>query len=283
MAGSTGFELSHAEVNLKAMFARALQIAQAFTRPVIISTRRASGAVGSGCAAFIVLNRDGWMVTAGHVMNELLAFQQQSAAPSSADPERISHISYWWGKDGVTVEDLTVDGFADLAVGRLVPFDPRDIPGYPTLKNSADPLLPGTSVCRLGFPFHAIEATFNEASGQFQLAPGTLPLPFFPLDGIHTRLYNLVVPGSDRQAKFIEVSTPGLRGQSGGPVFDRDGVVWGIQSRTVHLPLGFNPKMKVGASEIEEHQFLNVGLACHVDEVVRLLQGRGIAFQRSAG
>lgn len=264
------------------MFARALQIGQAFTRPVIVSTRRANGAVASGCAAFVVVNRDGWMVTAAHVMNELLAFQQQTAIPSAApDAERLTHVSYWWGKDGISVEDLTVDGLADLAVGRLVPFDPRDISGYPKLRKSAKPLLPGTSVCRLGFPFHAIEATFDEASGQFQLAPGTLPLPFFPLDGIHTRLYNLVMPGSDRQARFIEVSTPGLRGQSGGPVFDRDGAIWGIQSRTVHLPLGFNPQVTVAGAEIEEHQFLNVGLAAHVDEVVRLLETRSIRFERA--
>jgi S1-C subfamily serine protease len=262
------------------VFASALQVAQAFTRPVIVSKRLANGTVASGCAALVIVNPDGWIITAAHVMGDLLAFQQQSAMPSAvADPERITHVSYWWGKDGVTVEELTVDGFADLAVGRLEPFDRREASRYPTFKNSADPLLPGTALCRLGFPFHAIGATFTDATGQFQLAPGTLPLPLFPLDGIYTRLYNLVDPPSNRQAKFIEVSTPGLRGQSGGPVFDREGLVWGIQSRTVHLPLGFNPRVSVGGSEVEEHQFLNVGLASHVDEIVRLLQSRGVDFE----
>lgn len=255
------------------MFARAVQLAQGFTRPLIVSTRLANGTVTSGCAAFVVVNDAGWIVTAGHVMSELVAYQQQSAAPS--DAARITNVSYWWGKDGVTVAELTVDGLADLAVGRLEPFDPREVRSYPTFGNSARPLLPGTALCRLGFPFHAIGATFIEGTGQFQLAEGTLPLPLFPLDGIHTRLYNVVDPASHRQASFIEVSTPGLRGQSGGPVFDRDGVVWGIQSRTVHLPLGFNPKVTMGDRQIEEHQFLNVGVAAHVDEVVRLLRSRG--------
>ncbi len=259
------------------MFATAVQLAQGFTRPLIVSTRLANGTVTSGCAAFVIVNEDGWMVTAGHVMSELAAYQQQSAAPSdAADPARITNVSYWWGKDGVTVAELTVDGLADLAVGRLEPFERREVPTYPTLGDSARPLLPGTALCRLGFPFHAIGATFIDATGQFQLAEGTLPLPFFPLDGIHTRLYNVVDPASHRQASFIEVSTPGLRGQSGGPVFDRQGVVWGIQSRTVHLPLGFNPKVTAGDREIEEHQFLNVGLAAHVAEVVRLLRSRGV-------
>jgi len=265
------------------MFARAVQVAQRFTRPVIVSKRLANGTVTSGCAAFVIVNEEGWIVTAGHVMADLVAYQQQPAVPpAQADPERISNVSYWWGKDGVTVAELTVDGLADLAVGRLEPFDRREVLSYPTFGNSARPLLPGTALCRLGFPFHAIEATFIEATGQFQLAEGTLPLPLFPLDGIYTRLYNVVDPGSHRQASFIEVSTPGLRGQSGGPVFDPDGVVWGIQSRTVHLPLGFNPKVTVGDREVEEHQFLNVGLAAHVDEVVRLLGSRGASVRLSA-
>ena len=265
------------------MFARAVQLTQGFTRPLIVSTRLADGTVTSGCAAFVVVNDDGWIVTAGHVMSELVAYQQQSAVPSgAADSARITNVSYWWGKDGVTVAELTVDGLADLAVGRLEPFDGREVRTYPTFGNSARPLLPGTALCRLGFPFHAIGATFVDATGQFQLAEGTLPLPLFPLDGIHTRLYNVVDPASHRQASFIEVSTPGLRGQSGGPIFDPEGVVWGIQSRTVHLPLGFNPKVTVGDREIEEHQFLNVGLAAHVDEVVRLLGSRGATVRLSA-
>jgi S1-C subfamily serine protease len=265
------------------MFARAVQLAQGFTRPLIVSTRLANGTVTSGCAAFVIANDQGWIVTAGHVMAELVAYQRETALPpGQADPQRISNVSYWWGKDGVTVEELTVDGLADLAVGRLEPFDRGEVSSYPTFGSSARPLLPGTALCRLGFPFHAIGATFVEATGQFQLAEGTLPLPLFPLDGIHTRLYNVVDPASHRQASFIEVSTPGLRGQSGGPVFDPEGVVWGIQSRTVHLPLGFNPKVTVGELEIEEHQFLNVGLAAHVDEVVRLLGSKGATVRLSA-
>src|SRR5207245_10050878 len=191
------------------------------------------------CAAFVVVNDKGWMVTASHVMSELVAYKQQSAAPSdTADPARITNVSYWWGKAGVTVAELTLDGLADLAVGRLEPFDPREVGTYPTFGNSARPLLPGTALRRRGFRVPAIGAAFVEATGQFQLAEGTLPLPLFPLDGIHTRLYNVVDPASHRQASFLEVSTPGLSGQSGGPVFDSDGVVWGIQSRTVQLPLG---------------------------------------------
>jgi hypothetical protein len=42
---------------------------------------------------------------------------------------------------------------------------------------------------------------------------------------------------ANRKVKFIETSTPGLRGQSGGPLFDAKGEIWGIQSRTNFLEL----------------------------------------------
>jgi S1-C subfamily serine protease len=79
-------------------------------------------------------------------------------------------------------------------------------------------------------------------------------------------------------AKFIETSTPGLRGQSGGPLFDVKGEIWGIQSRTVHLELGFSPKKKDGPREIVEHQFMNVGLAAHVSHLVELFRQHGVQF-----
>src|SRR2546428_13109689 len=84
-----------------AMFARAVQLAQGFTRPLIVSTPLANGTVTSGCAAFVILNDEGWMVTAGHVMCELGAYPQQSAPPlGGADPTPISNASDWSGQDG---------------------------------------------------------------------------------------------------------------------------------------------------------------------------------------
>ena len=75
---------------------------------------------------------------------------------------------------------------------------------------------------------------------------------------------------------FIEVSTPGLRGQSGGPVFDTEGRVCGIQSHTSSLPLGFSPKIEHGGHKTVENQFINVGFASHVKEVLDLLRDNGI-------
>ena len=45
------------------MFAEAYKIASQFTRPVIISVRRFDGALENGQAAFVILNKDGWIAT----------------------------------------------------------------------------------------------------------------------------------------------------------------------------------------------------------------------------
>ena len=66
------------------------------------------------------------------------------------------------------------------------------------------------------------------------------------------------------------------RGQSGGPIFDTDGHVWGIQSRTAHISLGFDPVIEVGGQAATEHQFLNVGVGASSDTVVAFLRHIGV-------
>ena len=76
--------------------------------------------------------------------------------------------------------------------------------------------------------------------------------------------------------KPIETSTPGLRGQSGGPIFDVAGAVCGMQSKTAHLPLGFSPRSK-SRRRVTEHQFLNVGLAVHAETMLEFFDRHGVA------
>jgi len=118
----------------------------------------------------------------------------------------------------------------------------------------------------------------------FKLARGTLPLPLFPIEGIYTRN---VITGKSKdgkyQIKFLETSSPGLRGQSGGPIFDVKGTVWAVQSRTASFPLGFSPKIKQKGKgkEVEEHQFLNVGWGVHPELIVVFLKDNGVKFNLS--
>jgi hypothetical protein len=296
------------QVGGKAMFADAYEVASQFTLPAIVSVRHADRSVTCSIGAFVVLNPEGWMVTAGHMIQAELLSRQHTAEQAehakqvraietdptlkprqkqnrierlSANPQWITRHAFWWGRDGVTVRGFDYDFDADLAIGRLEPFDASWVTTYPSIKNPAN-LRPGTALCKLGFPFYDIKATYDEGTGQFVYPEGTIPAPRFPIEGIFTR--EIVVSRRDdgmKHVKLLETSSPGLRGQSGGPVFDSKGTVWAIQSRTVNLPLGFSPKLKVNGKDVEEHQFLNVGVGVHPETLVQFLTEHGVKFNVS--
>lgn len=291
------------------MFAKAYEIARGFTRPIIVSIRFYDKSVKCGSGAFVVLNDEGWIITAFHLFKPFLTFKRHSVELSkykkqaetikvdqgltskqknekarqiTPNPSWITNISFWWGWDGVTIKDIKTLREGDIILGRLEPFKKTMAKAYPIIKNPSKGLNPGTSLCKLGYPFHQITASFDEKKNEFKIAPGVLPLPRFPIEGIFTRN---VLAGHSKdgkyEIKFLETSSPGLRGQSGGPIFDTNGTVWAIQSRTIHLPLGFSPKVRKEGREVEEHQFLNVGLGIHSELIVSFLRDNGIAFKLS--
>jgi len=290
------------------VFSNAYKLASCFTQPVVISIRFFDKTVECGCGAFIILNENGWVVTVAHLFESLFAFNQHAKEISEynkelkalqedqglsvkqkkkksdrlkRNPKWIMNHSFWWGRDGVQLKDIKLLSEGDLAIGRLDPFDPKTTTTYPAIKNPTTLNL-GTSLCKLGYPFHKIEATFNETNNRFELAQGALPLPRFPIEGIYTRN---ILAGKSKDGKydlkFLETSSPGLRGQSGGPIFDVNGIIWAVQSRTVNLPLGFSPKIMKNGKEIEENQFLNVGIGIHPEVLVKFLSDNGVKFNLS--
>ncbi len=291
------------------MFAKAYTLVRHFMRPVIISIRFYDKTTECNGGNFVILNEEGWIITVAHLFESLRAFgkhteeikefqfRQQSTQEKplltakqrrrnvktiKANPRWITNHSFWWGKDGVSLRDIKILPEADIAIGRLEPFDPVPVKTYPTIKDPAINLNPGTSLCKLGFPFHELKTSFNEKTGGFVLPPGVLPVPLFPLEGILTR--NLITGKTKDERyeiKWLETSSPGLRGHSGGPIFDTKGTVWAIQSRTHHFPLGFSPKIVRDGREVEENQFLNVGWGIHPELIVQFLRDNGIKFRLS--
>lgn len=206
--------------------------------------------------------------------------RRKKAGELGKNPKWIKRQAILWGGWKTTVKDIVIDPDADIATGKLDPFLPQwTCEEFAVFKDPSEEMPTGTSLCRLGFPFANIQAKFNEPTGQFDLEPGCLPIPRFPNDGIHTRM--VVRKAKERSALFVETSTPGLKGQSGGPIFDRFGHVWAIQSCTQHLPLGFTPSVVVNGKQIVEHQFMHVGWGSHVREVIGLLDAHGIKYTTS--
>jgi hypothetical protein len=290
------------------MFAVALKNVEKYTFPLIILQRQLNGEVSPSCGTFVVVNKEGWFLTAYHILHLLLQADSQmpqvnkylqereriekdaSLTPKQkrkglqalkVDMRWVSHQCPFFGGLPGTFKKLHCNPVADLAIRQLDPFDPASVRQFPTFKDPSSDMPQGTSLCRLGFPFHEIQATFDERANQFSFAPGVLPVPRFPNDGIHTRLVVAKSEDGSQQAKFLETSSPGLRGQSGGPIFDRDGHIWALQSRTNHLPLGFAPAVKHGNREVIEHQFMNVGWGSHVEEIIKLFRQHNVTFDLS--
>jgi hypothetical protein len=250
----------------------------------------------------VVVNKEGWILTSGHIVQEFATMKASQqlltdyqakvqaiqanhalgpekkrkmlAKLGAPDPKWISDFSFWWGVDGVNLKQVDANLDADIAVARMEPFNAGGVPNYPVLKDGNKTIASGTSLCRLGFPFHEIHPTY--AAGGFELPAGTLPMVFFPNEGILSRV--LIAKPEPEFAAFIETSSAGLPGQSGGPIFDQHGTVWGIQSHTMSLPLGFSPIVAGGKPGEKEHQFLNVGRGTHPKSITDLLAKAGADF-----
>jgi hypothetical protein len=286
------------------LFADAYATAAPFTRPVIISQLALDGTCQASIGCFVVVNSDGWILTSVHIIELFeklrnakegwLKYESALAAANSVEdrverkvalrklghPDRslIKDYSFWWSWNGVQIRDATGVKEADIAVAQLEPFDKTWIPSYPILKDPTKPIRSGTSLCRMGFPFHDVKPTHD---GQGFHLPN-LSMVFFPNEGILTRLIQVGSSTTHGYLHgFVETSSPGLKGQSGGPLIDAKGTVYGIQSHTTNLPLGFSPPVPGGKPGQVEHQFLNVGRATHPETVVGLLKEAGVAFQLS--
>ena len=61
------------------MFGNAVSIAAGFTRPVVISSRTVQGECAGTIGAYVVVNRAGWILTAGHLLNIVRAQQDTTS------------------------------------------------------------------------------------------------------------------------------------------------------------------------------------------------------------
>jgi len=278
------------------MFKKAFSIASKFTLPVIVSNRFFDGRVESGVASFILLNKDGWILTASHVVSSLLKAQDDLKAlqeyrnkldaiskdislDSKAKRKRsnkiipnkdwITNNSFWWACNSFRVEKYVGNNMADIAIGQIINF--IEAPGqiYPKFLKSTENLI-GESVCRIGFPFHNVSTTFDQQSSKFILANNTLPIPIFINDGVIAR-YNMIIGPDNSNAKYIETTTPGLRGQSGGPIINTNGEIVAMQVRTTHYALGFNPEVDLNGKKSIEPQFLNTGNGLSSENILQFL------------
>ncbi len=273
------------------MFNKAYNIANKYTHPLIVAMRFFDGTVESGLGSFIVLNKEGWVITAAHNLGAAFMFNQHKDEMKIYDQKKAQNPELAPNNKWITDFAILLSGQKinilesyiyqehDLAFLRI---DPQILHGqtiFPKIINS-NTISPGTSLCKLGFPFVEVRATFDKNTNSFILPPNLLPIPLFPIEGIYTRNMKM---GKSKDGTmdilFLETSSPGLKGQSGGPIFDTDGNIYAIQSQNLTIPLGFKGSIEVNGQMIEENQFFNVGIGVHPVTIETLLKKHGIQYQ----
>jgi hypothetical protein len=288
------------------MFQKAYTLAAQYTQPFIVCMRYQDASVDSGLGSFVYLNQEGWAMTAAHNFNAVFGFKQHQAliqnynerkaliAKSESlsddekqqqlqalpyDPKWITHYAIMLSGRLVNMYENYIYGDHDIAFFRM---DANAIPPQTKFPKIINPesISPGISLCKLGYPFVEFKASFDEAAQQFVLPPHVLPVPMFPMEGIYTRN---VFKGKDVQQVdilFLETSSPGLKGQSGGPIFDREGNLYAVQSQNLTIPLGYSGTIQKNGVGIEENQFLNLGIGVHPQTLITLMERHGIAFEK---
>jgi hypothetical protein len=171
----------------------------------------------------------------------------------------------------------------DLAILKFNDYTKCLYTGSATFLKNTSQIKQGNFLCRLGFPFPEFSNyAFNEAKDDIEwTTTGNPHSPRFPIEGMITRFI-----GENNQVSGIELSTPGLKGQSGGPLFNSQGIIYGMQSSTRHLHLGFdleNQEMLLGnkIKKVTDYSFLHLGLCIHADIIKNFLREKSVPFNES--
>lgn len=296
------------------MFVNAVETATKYTRP-FLSISRAYGLseVMPGCATFIIVNDEGWALTCKHVAEQIRVaedlYKRYNAfkAELNAIPKSDRHYKalvkalekkyHYEKKKRILIQQRNHFGDVvdvskgiecilhpkyDLALIHFVGFSKVLCNQYPVFAKNSTVLSQGMSLCRLGYPYPEFNNfRYNEASDDIEWTIiGKTRTPLFPIDGILTRF----CADQNNRVVEIEMSTPGLKGQSGGPLFDVNGIIYGIQSCTVSLPLGFDQENREvivnGVSKrVNDYSFIHLGRCIHIDVIKEFLDTHGVKYQ----
>lgn len=291
------------------MFADAILEIDRYTRSVHFISRFYGGnSITPGSATLFFVNDDACAVTCKHVVQQILieeAVHSQYINFKSRfsrflnDPSARIHRKRLLEEVGVEEFSLarTLHSFPncvehperfvihthpvyDLAIIRFLDYGKKLYSGHARFLPDESAIRQGKYLCRLGYPFPEFtNYQYNSLKDDIEwTASGRQFTPNFPVDGIITRHI-----ADQFGIHGIEMSTPGLRGQSGGPLFDSNGLVYGIQSSTRHLHLGFDQIEKEVVHEghkkrVSNFPFMNVGQCIHLSIVKQFLRENEVEF-----
>ena len=224
------------------MFADAIEKVGGFTRPVkIISRKYKEESVLPGLATLFFVNDEGWAITCKHVADEIIRADQLNkkyakfreerskaavGANASAAVKKLELLSGF--KDGQTAQikvqfagsvsdirefDINRHPEYDLALIHFKQYGKLLYTGHAVFAKNGKAVRPGDFLCRLGFPFPEFkDFRYDTAKDDivWDSSAGSGNTPRFPIEGMFTRHL------ADKNGRVygLELSTPGLRGQS---------------------------------------------------------------------
>jgi len=292
------------------MFVNAVETAAEFTRPIhSISRNYGSSIIQPGAATMFFINSDGWAVTCNHVAQQLIvgkqlaenrqAFNDALAAQrGQKKAKKLIHKlerKHGYSKsttfelynrfvnciEGPLNFEIKLHDTLDVSLIHFTKFTRLMCNSFPTFAANGSDLKQGKFLCRLGFPFvaftnFAYDRTLDKIDWT---TTGREDTPQFPIEGMVTRH---IADGTGQVVGF-ELSTPGLRGQSGGPAFDSESKIWGMQAATNHLDLNFDVNQEVLRNgikkKVHDSAFLHVGHCIHVNVLKSFMIQHGVKFQ----
>lgn len=293
------------------MFVKAIEEIQKFTRPVHTILRHyGNDFIEPGAATLFFVNEFGIAITCKHVLDLLLQehvingkyanFKQEKnklGSPSDSNYQQkltVLEQNYQYNQNEAIAQlknslvnctnssayDYIPHPTLDLAILKFKNVHQKHYTSFATFKKEGTDLKQGKSLCRFGFPFAEFSNfTYDSLNDEINFTTtGNINSPSFPIEGMVTRHVS-----DGQNIVGVELSTPGLRGQSGGPLFDTEGLIYGMQSETVQYHLGFDEKnieiiRKGKKISTTNHSFLNVGRCVHVDAIKAFLKLNAIPF-----
>jgi hypothetical protein len=291
------------------MFIEAIEKAAQFTRAIHSIIRTYGGKkIMPGAGTLFFVNEEGYAITCKHVAELLINSDKLNKQYSNFKTERDKlpsggqfkqrlkglELKYKYNNESIIqVKNTFVDcvdsmsSFTshlhpkyDLAILKFNEYKNLRYNQHAIFLKDPSAIKQGEFLCRLGFPFPEFNNyKFNEATDDIEwTAEGISASPRFPIDGMLTRFL-----ADENKLYGIELSTPGLRGQSGGPLFNKDGIVYGMQFSTKHLHLGFDLVDKEIISDnqlkkVSDYSFLHLGQCIHADVIKEFLREKNVKY-----
>lgn len=262
-----------------------------------------SDEIEHGLGTMIILNENGDLLTCKHIANELIVNDRLNKnynklineINNCKNKDEIKELEskYNLKKDTVILSkidlpfkssdiEIKFHKYLDLAVISFKNIEVK-LDNYPVFSEESP--MQGQSVCKLGFAFPEYSLfEYSKEKNDIVIKDTVVTnFPLFPMDGIVTRR----VLDEKNNPSMFEMSTPGIRGQSGGPIFSPEGIIYGIQSMTKQLDLNFDidgsVRRGIENKKVVYTPFINLGVGISSSEIIKFLNENNIKYCSEKG